>query len=57
LFMAKYFISILLMLSMSSCTLFHRDEPFEMERLSEDVLSSKTNKGISITILPVDPSK
>lgn len=40
-----------------SCNLFHQTGEFEMERLSEDVLSQKNGKGISITVVPIEEKK
>jgi hypothetical protein len=45
----KYLVFLLL----SSCSLFHARQEFEMEKLSEDVLSNKNKEGISITITPI----
>ena len=40
------------LLSLSSCSLLHHQDSFEMERLSEDVLNSK-GSGISIEITKI----
>ncbi len=38
---------------LNSCSLLHHQDTFELERLSEDVLSNKKSEGISITIMPI----
>jgi hypothetical protein len=53
----KYFAQIIVVVSIcSGCSLLHHQDAFEMERLSEDVLSSKGSEGISIEITKI-PSK
>lgn len=52
----KYLASIILF-TLTSCSLFHPTQEFEMERLSEDILSNKSHSGISITILPIPEPK
>jgi hypothetical protein len=44
---------IIPLLILSGCSLFHPRQEFEMERLSEDILSNKNKEGISITIMPI----
>ncbi len=51
-------LTILLIIGiLQSCSLLHHQDAFEMERLSEDVLSSKGNRGISITVMPIEQKK
>jgi len=40
-------------LGLGGCNLFHHQDAFEMERLSDDVLNNKKGEGISITIVPI----
>lgn len=49
----KYLFQIIIIAICSSCSLLHHQEAFEMERLSEDVLSNKRSEGISIQIMPI----
>ncbi len=54
------FLIIPLFLLMQSCSFLHHPEPapqLEMEKLAEDVLTNKDKRGISITVIPVDPPK
>ncbi len=44
-------------LMLQGCSLFHSDQAFELEKLSEDVLTNKNKTGISITIVPVEEIK
>jgi hypothetical protein len=54
----KYLCQIILVASIcSSCSLLHNQDAFEMERLSEDVLSNKKGEGISIVITPIPIGK
>ena len=48
---------LLIIGTLTSCSLLHHQDNFEMERLSEDVLSDKHGQGISIQILPIPASK
>ncbi len=53
----KILSGIIVVCILTSCNLFHSTPEFEMERMAEDVLSSKGNKGISITIVPIEENK
>lgn len=48
---------LILLFALSSCSLFHSQEQFEMERLSDDVLAQKNGRGISIIITPIEEKK
>jgi hypothetical protein len=51
------FLIIDALLMLTSCNLLHSTPQFELEQLSEDVLTSKSGRGISITVLPIDEPK
>ncbi len=52
----RLFTIILIIGAIQSCSLLHHQDTFELERLSEDVLISKSSSGISIEITKI-PSK
>ncbi len=49
----KILTALLIIGILNSCSLLHHQDTFELERLSEDVLSSKGNSGISIEITKI----
>lgn len=46
-------IILLILATCQSCSLFHAQQQFEVERLSQDVLNSKASEGIQIEITKI----